>query len=314
MELYIVSDIGGTQIRVAAHDSSTLSCIDQKKIATQRQGQYPIQRLINLIRDISKDHILKAISIGVPGFLDLEKGIILNCPNIPGWVNFPIRQILTEQFNVPIYINNDANLAALGEWKYGIGQGHKNLLYLTISTGIGSGVIINNQLLLGTKGLAGELGHTTLEPNGPLCGCGQYGHLEALASGTAIKAYVEAQIESGRSSTLSGSINFQGNDIFLAARNGDSLAFEAYQRAGKYLGMAIANFLHIFNPSIVILGGGVTQVGDLLFKPTESSLRDHVIRPEYIDMLQLTKSSLGDDVGLQGALAYLVLNNGNQII
>ncbi len=311
MELYIVSDIGGTQIRVAAHDSHTLMCVDQKKIATQLPGQSPIQRLVNLIKEISKNHSINSISIGVPGFLNLEKGIVLNCPNIPGWENFPIKQILLEHFNVPIFVNNDANLAALGEWKYGIGQGHRNLLYLTVSTGIGSGVIIDNQLLTGSTGLAAELGHVTMQPDGPLCGCGHRGHLEAFASGTAIKAYIFEQLLAGKSSLVSATNGLHGNDVFLAAKNGDALAIEAYERAGRYLGIAIANFLHTFNPSIVIIGGGVTQVGDLLFKPLECSLYERVIRPEYIENLLLTKASLGDDVGLQGALAFLLQNTGD---
>ncbi len=310
MELYIVSDIGGTQIRVAAHDSHTLSCVDQKKIATHMPGQLPIQRLISLIKEISNNHSIKSISIGVPGFLNLEKGIILKCPNIPGWENFPIKQILVEHFNVPIFVNNDANLAALGEWKYGIGQGHKNLIYLTVSTGIGSGVIINNQLLTGSTGLAAELGHVTMQPDGPLCGCGHRGHLEAFSSGTAIKAYILEQIQRGRLSMLSATDGLHGNDVFLAAKNGDTLAIDAYDRAGMYLGIAIANLLHTFNPSIVIIGGGVTQVGDLLFEPLERSLLERVIRPEYVENLLLTKASLGDDVGLQGALAFLIDNKG----
>lgn len=308
MDVYIVSDIGGTQIRVAAYDSRNIELVNQKKIPTQAQGQLPIERLIALIEGVAGIHTIKAIAFGVPGFLDLKNGIILKAPNVSGWTNYPIVQILVEKFHVPIFMNNDANLAALAEWKYGAGIGHKNLLYLTISTGIGSGVIVNESLLEGADGIAAELGHITLLPDGPLCGCGHRGHLEALSSGTAIRNYVIEQLNNGRDSMLINTPVLDGNNIVQAAQNGDLLAIEAYQRAGKYLGIAIANFLHIFNPSIVVLGGGVIQAGELLFSPMNSSLLESIAIEEYIQNLTITTATLGDDVGLRGALALLLLN------
>ncbi len=264
--------------------------------------------LIALIEGVVGIHTIKAIAFGVPGFLDLKNGIILKAPNVSGWTNYPIVQILVEKFHVPIFMNNDANLAALAEWKYGAGIGHKNLLYLTISTGIGSGVIVNESLLEGADGIAAELGHITLLPDGPLCGCGHRGHLEALSSGTAIRNYVIEQLNNGRDSMLINTPVLDGNNIVQAAQNGDLLAIEAYQRAGKYLGIAIANFLHIFNPSIVVLGGGVIQAGELLFSPMNSSLLESIAIEEYIQNLTITTATLGDDVGLRGALALLLLN------
>ncbi len=307
MEIYVVSDVGGTQIRVASFDVETLTLIKQKKIPTQSSGQLPEDRLLQLIKKIKEDHTVKAIAVAAPGFLDPDLGIVYEAPNIPGWNNFPLKKILSDAFHVPVFIGNDANLAALGEWKFGAGIGHNNLLYLTISTGIGGGAIIDNHLILGQKGLAGEFGHVTILPDGPICGCGKKGHIEALASGTAIKNYVNEQIAAGRASSLRKFEKITGERITAAAQHGDELAIEAYNRAGYYLGIAVTNFLHMLNPSIVIFGGGVSLSGDLLFVPMRKSLQDRVVSPAYLENLTFTTSQLGDDVGLKGALALLVI-------
>lgn len=306
MEIFVASDVGGTQIRVAAFDMHTHTLLTQKKIATQVHEQNPTDRLINLIDEVGQGHNIKAISIGVPGFLDPKQGTIIEAPNVPGWINLPIRQLLFSHFKVPVFLGNDANLAALGEWKYGAGIGHNNLLYLTISTGIGSGVIIDGNLILGEQGLAAEFGHVTVLPDGPMCGCGHRGHLEALSSGTAISNYVKQEILNGRHSSLDHEKSISSKHIFKAAQTGDVLSIEAFERAGKYLGIALANFLHMLNPSIVIFGGGVSQAGPLLFTSMQSALRDSIISEKYLDQLIITTAKLGDDVGLKGALALLL--------
>lgn len=314
MEIYVVSDVGGTQIRVASYDVETLSLINQKKIPTQAKGQLPVDRLIQLIQAIKEDHTIKAIAVAAPGFLDPDLGIVYEAPNIPGWENYPLRKILEDVFNIPIFLGNDANLAALGEWKFGAGIGHSNLLYLTISTGIGSGAILNNELLLGHKGLAGEFGHVTVLPDGPICSCGRQGHIEAIASGTGILNYVNEQISAGRTTFLSNLEKITGKDISQAAQNGDILAIEAYNRAGYYLGIALANFLHMLNPSIVIFGGGVSSSGELLFEPMHKSLEERLISPAYLDGLTFTTAQLGDEVGLKGALALLVTKMSSNLL
>ncbi len=306
MEIYIVSDIGGTQLRVAAYHTTDLSRISVKKIPTQGDGLTPTERLIHLIREVKKDHHIKAIAVAAPGYLDPQKGIVYAAPNIPGWKNLNLRQILNDNFQAPIFLGNDANMAALGEWKFGAGIHHRNLLYLTISTGIGSGVIVDNRLVLGENGLAAEFGHVTLDPDGPVCGCGHRGHLEAYASGTGISNYVRQQLSAGIHSRLKREDSLTSKEIFMAAQQGDPLAVEAFTRAGKYLGIGIANFLHIINPSIVILGGGVTQAGELLFTPMHQALQESIISPQYLNNLKITTAVLGDDVGLKGALALLI--------
>jgi glucokinase len=227
----------------------------------------------------------------------------LETPNIKEWVNFPLAPKLSERFGVPVHLDNDANMAGLAEWQYGAGKGHHNLIYLTISTGIGGGVISQDQLLQGFHGMGAELGHMTVLADGPVCGCGQRGHIEAISSGTAIARYVNEQIHAGQKSTLLSSPNLSTVQIADAALKGDTLAISAFERAGYYLGIAVANYLAIFDPSILVFGGGVSQVGDLLFKPFEASLRQHVFHPHYLDDLVITKAALGDDAGLLGALA-----------
>jgi glucokinase len=200
-------------------------------------------------------------------------------------------------------LGNDANLAALGEWKYGAGKGHHHLIYLTISTGIGGGVIINDQLLLGSVGLAGEMGHITVLLDGPLCGCGQRGHLEAVASGTAIVRWVEDELFQGAVSILPADQPISGAMITQSARKGDRLAIAALARAGSFIGQALANFVHIFNPSIIVFGGGVSQAGRFLLDPIRKTLEEQCLIPEYYNKLILTPSALGDEAGLMGALA-----------
>ena len=306
MEIYIVSDVGGTQIRVAAFEVATLNQISLKKIPTQSKDQQPVDRLIQLIDETRRGYDIRAIAVAAPGFLDPDKGIVYEAPNIPGWVDLPLKKILEDKFAIPVYLGNDANMGALVEWNFGEGIGHHNLRYLTISTGIGSGAVINDQLLVGNKGLPGEFGHVTVLPDGPMCGCGKRGHIEALSSGTGILNYLKQQIKNGRHSSLTSLDKITGKDITQAAISGDQLAIEAYERAGKYLGIALANFLHMLNPSIVIFGGGVTSAGELLFAPMRQSLQDSIMSPAYLDGLTITSAKLGDDVGIKGLLALLI--------
>lgn len=248
---------------------------------------------------------MNGIGIAAPGPLDPFEGVIIEAPNVPGWVDLSLCQIIQDSFNVPVALGNDANLAALGEWKFGAGKGHHNLIYLTVSTGIGGGVIVDDNLLIGEHGLAAELGHITVQKGGPKCGCGQSGHLEALASGTAITHWVKKQLASGTSSVLADIKNLDGAKISEAARSGDKLAAAAFEKAGAYIGRALADLLHIFNPTIVIIGGGVSQSWDFIIEPIWKKLEERVMTPNYLDDLVITRAGLSDNSGLMGALALI---------
>ncbi|OGO12867.1 MAG: hypothetical protein A2Y53_07400 [Chloroflexi bacterium RBG_16_47_49] len=300
---YIVADVGGTHIRAACFQTQSQVPTIVKRIHTKGSDP-PHERLINLIDSIiPNDEQIAAITIAAPGPLDPFEGIIFEAPNIPGWTNLPLKKLVQDHFNVPVAIGNDANLAALGEWRFGAGVGHRHLLYITVSTGIGGGVIIDNQLLLGAHGLAAELGHITVIPDGPLCGCGKRGHLEAVTSGPAIARWAEQEISQGIPSSLPLNRPLTAKDVSNAAIHGDELAQAALARGGTYLGIAIADYLHVFNPSMVIIGGGVSQSGESFFGPLRSAMSEHVLSKKYLEDVTLTTSALGDDVGLMGALA-----------
>ena len=306
--MYIAIDIGGTQIRVAIYPKGETRPIKQKRIPTKGKNETPLERLIGLVAEMwPVNDSVCAIVAAAPGWVNPQLGIVYTCPNIPGWDNLPLAQILHDRFGVPVKLGNDANLAALGEWRYGAGRGHHNLIYLTISTGIGGGVIIDDRMLLGAHGIAAEMGHVTVIPDGPMCGCGQRGHLEAVGSGTAIGRYVAEQLAQGVPSSLSEIVNPTGRDISEAAEHGDPLAKAALGRAGTHIGHAIANFLHIFNPSMIILGGGVSRSGPFLLEPLRAGIAERIISPEYLHGLVITTAELGDDAGLLGAVALAEL-------
>lgn len=306
MRTFITLDIGGTNTRCALFDEGSIKPIKQAKITTSIDGQPAIERLIKIISEIwPDDNSVAGICAGAPGSINVNEGVVILAPNIPGWKNFELGKILSEKFKVPVFINNDARMAAIGEWKYGAGIGHDNLMYFTISTGLGNGTISHGRLLEGSIGIATESGHVVIDENGPLCGCGKKGHLEAYSSGTGIENFVRDEIGKGVNSTLSSLQNPGAWQIAEAARKGDALAKKAFERAGYYLGIGISNYLHIFNPSCVIFGGGVSQSGDLLMLPFRKSLESHVLNINYLSNLEIKLASLGDDVGIIGAMAYL---------
>lgn len=296
-------------MRAALYEPENPKPISHQRIQTHTEEPGVYERMTALIKSIwPKDRKVLAIGIASPGPLDPYTGYILKTPNIKEWQNFPLGPNLSRDFNVPVFVENDANLAALGEWKFGAGRGHHHLLYLTISTGVGGGVIADDHLLQGYHGLATELGHTIVEPDGPLCSCGFAGHLEAFSSGPAIVKYVIRELEVGASSSLHLGEIITARVVAAAAAKGDELAISAYKRAGDYLGIGVANFLVAFDPSIVVFGGGVSQVGPLLFDPFRGSLKKRVFHPRYLEDLKIEMAALGDDAGLLGALALAQLS------
>ncbi|HJS19951.1 MAG TPA: ROK family protein [Anaerolineales bacterium] len=303
MSLIVAVDIGGTQIRAASYESGSISPFASKRTRSHAKKPGVFDRLVQAVEAVWQAGKVEAIGIASPGPLDPYSGTILDTPNIPEWVNFPLGPKLCDHFGVPVFLDNDANMAGLAEWQYGAGRGHDNLVYLTVSTGIGGGVISNGHLLQGFRGMAAELGHMIVDPNGPLCGCGHRGHVESFASGPAVARYAVEQIKAGRKSSLQIEPEPSAVQVAEAAHQGDALAISAYERAGFYLGIAVANYLAIFDPSILIFGGGAAKAGELLFDPFQKSLHKHVFHPHYLDNLIITKAALGDEAGLLGALA-----------
>jgi glucokinase len=304
MKAFIVADVGGTQIRAGIFTAGNPVPLTVKKIKTVEGHQMPTDRLIGLLHEIWPDDMeVAGIIVAVPGFLDPYEGFVFEAVNVPGWNKLNLREIIQDEFHIPVLLGNDANLAALGEWRYGAGRGYHDILYLTISTGIGGGAIINDQLLVGARGFAGEFGHVTVRPEGPKCTCGQRGHLEAMAAGPAIARFVKEKIAIGFDCSLAGKTNISAKDVSEAAKAGDPLCIRAIQQAGTYIGFALSDFLHILNPAIIILGGGVGLSGNLIVDAIIAAMPERIMGRGYLDKLIITTAQLGDEAGLIGGLA-----------
>lgn len=304
MNATIAIDIGASKMRAASYTIKNTNPIIYNQITTRSEGMSIEDRLVNLIESVwPEDYQVLAIAAACPGPMDPINGIIVSPPNIPEWNYFPLQEYLETKFEIPVSLNNDASLAAYGEWFFGAGKGHHDLIYLTISTGIGGGLILGDELYIGASGFAAELGHTTVIHQGPMCSCGQTGHLEAIASGPSIVRWVKSKLEDESLKVHFPEGELDAKLVSDAAEDGNELAIAAYERAGKYIGIAIADFLHIFNIRTVIIGGGVSRAGEILFDPIRKSVEDSVISEVYLDGLQILPAGLGDDSGLMGALA-----------
>ena len=310
VEPIVVVDLGGTQLRAAlcAPDGTILKRV-RKKTQASRGPEGVMARVLRAVEGVwPKEGRVQAISMVAPGPLDPFEGVVIGAPNLPGWGHVPVRDILA-RFGVPVYVNNDANLAALGEHRYGAGRGFDDLIYITISTGIGGGIILDGRLFVGSKGLAGEIGHIVVQPGGALCGCGNRGCLEAMASGTAIGRQARTLAASGRAPAIlaaaGGDVRqVTARSVSVAAAQGDKVARKLFRQAGRYIGIAVANLMHLFNPQRFVLGGGVAQAGELLFKPIRRTACRWVLVPEFCAGVDIVPAELGDDAGLMGALAF----------
>lgn len=250
------------------------------------------------------------IGIGSPGQIDFNKGTVSDPPNLKNWKTVPVKKIFEREFPVEIKIDNDANAAALGELFFGAGKRLKYFVYMTVSTGIGGGVIIDKKVYRGFFGGAGEIGHMIIAENGPQCGCGNKGCLEALGAGFSIRRRALEKIKQGRNSKILDLVN--GNlakidpiIIEKAAKTGDSLAKEIWNETGYFIGIGVANLINIFNPQAVIIGGGVSKAGKLLFDPLCQSAKKNSFPLAY-KSCKIIPAALGDDVGILGAAALLL--------
>ncbi len=224
---------------------------------------------------------IRAVGVGVPGPIVSEAGMVSGPPIMPGWDGFPIRDTLQARWNCPVTLNNDSELGALGEWAFGAGRGERYLIYIKVGTGIGSGLLLDGQIYGGITGSAGEIGHITIDENGPECQCGNKGCLEAFAGGRAIANRAIDAVHKGQRTLLvekSPIESITTQDVIAAARRGDLLSQQIVAEAGGHLGTAIANLVNLFNPSMVVIGGGVSQIGDLLLEPIRRSVQQRSLR------------------------------------
>ena len=250
---------------------------------------------------------LAGVGVGVPGPVIADEGMVMAPPIMPGWDRYPIRLTLENKWGTAVTLNNDAELGALGEWAFGAGRGEKNLAFIKVGSGIGAGLIINKQIYGGTTGSAGEIGHLTVDEKGPLCACGNRGCLEAFAGGHAIAAQAKKLVAS-RKRTLLSEANIDSitaRDVVEAARRGDLAAQEILKRSGTFIGIAIAGLINLINPSTVIIGGGVAQVGDLLTGPIRQAVHARSLRASEHGV-RITMAMLGRRSSLIGALVQAI--------
>lgn len=319
---FIGIDLGGTNIKAALVNTETGEIAAVRSTPTHaREGHDAVlAQMAVLIEEIilasnlSKDNV-GGIGIGIPGALDLERGTTVFLPNLPGnWRNVPVRDQLARLSHLPVAILNDARSMTLGEWKFGAGRGFDTACY-TLGTGIGGGLVINGRLHLGINGSAGELGHVSVDLNGPKCGCGSQGCIEAYASGPAIAALGMKAVVQGRNTTIAdmcgGDLNKITPELVCeAARRGDEAAREIYEFAGTVIGAGIANVITAVTPRRIVIGGGVAAAGELILDPIRRSMRARVF---LVDALQVevVAAQLGNNAGLIGAALWARQTLGN---
>ena len=307
-------DIGGTKIAVA------LETLGGKKIAlrqlptkTEIGANAIVETIFQAMTEMLEENQSNLVSIGIgcPSPLDIENGLVMSPSNLRDWVDFPIVKLFQERFRVPVILENDANTAALGEYVYGAGRGFQNIVYITVSTGIGGGIILNGEIFHGVSLGAGELGHTIVQPDGIRCNCGSIGCLETICAGVHIARRAREGLLKGESSLLNEMTThideISAKTVVEAVRRADRLAVEIWDETCRYLAIGIANVISMLAPEAVIIGGGISAAGDLLFVPLRRMMPEFVsmIPPEKINILP---AELGSESGVCGALVLAKKN------
>jgi glucokinase len=307
-------DLGGTKILTAVVEPGGRMVSRDHSVTPAAKGPDAVVQAIldSAERALRQAGIppssLRAIGIGAPGLSDPSTGILFTSPNLPGWENVPLRDIVEEKFAVKTFLINDGNAAALGEFYFGAGRRARNFIYVTVSTGIGGGIMIGGRIYTGAAGTAGEVGHMTIDPQGPPCNCGNTGCWEQFGSGTALTREARSQILAGAKTSI---LDHAGGEmervnpeaIHRAARNGDSLARDLIVRTGTYVGIGLANLINLFNPELVVIGGGLSNIGDLLLEPAYREAERRSFRQSYRSV-RFSGAQLGRNSGVLGAAAF----------
>ena len=317
-ERYIVGvDLGGTNIVVGAMPEDGSSELAMRSLPTHgEEGPAAVvDRIVGMVEDViaqviaetgAKREDFLGVGIGSPGPLDRERGMVIVSPNL-GWRDFPLRDEIGSRVRMTATLDNDANCATLGEWWCGAAKGHRNVVGITIGTGIGGGLILDGQLYHGSSDAAGEIGHTTIDSNGRRCKCGNYGCVEAYASGPAIAERAREALDGSEDSALlvlagGDPANITAQTVYEAARQNDPVAVEVVRETARILGTAISTLINIINPDVVVIAGGVTQAGDALFDPLRSEVRRRAFKTA-VDACEIVPGMLPLSAGVVGAVA-----------
>jgi glucokinase len=306
-------DLGGTKIcgAIASFEGDIIS---KYTISTKaEEGEKAVlERIITVIEKVieesklDKDEII-SIGIGSPGPLDAKEGKIITTPNLP-FKNFNIVKPIKDKFNIPVYLDNDANAAAIGEYVFGAGKGTDSMVFITVSTGIGGGAVLNGKVYRGNTCNALEIGHMTIEKNGPRCNCGNYGCAEALASGTAIARFAKEAVEKGETTSLSSFEKITAYEVFKEAEKGDSVAKSVLNKALNYLGICVSNIIASFDPEMVIIGGGVSKGGAIVFDKVKDVVQQRCFKVMW-ENTKIVPAALGTDAGVIGAVALAIMES-----
>ncbi|MBU7006267.1 ROK family protein [Phosphitispora fastidiosa] len=311
-------DLGGTNIKGALLDLDggiiekreipTLANAGPEAVAGRIAGM--ITELEAAVRDTGKS--VAGVGIGVPGQPERSTGEVIFAPNLY-WRNVPLVKYLRRYTGLPVFLENDANVAALGEQWRGAGQGSANMVMVTIGTGIGGGIVLDGRLYTGSNGAAGELGHAVIEPAGPQCSCGRRGCLETLTSATAMVRMAREALDRGVKTELSKEENLEARDIIMAAQAGDRLALDIVEKAAYYLGIGLGNIINILNPDTIVIGGGVSRAGELLFEPLCRNARANCLDCAG-SIVRIVPAQLGNDAGFVGAAKLVLQDNTKKCI
>lgn len=305
-------DVGGTNVKIALVDKSGKIIYSNSVPTYAKMGyEYTVNNIKQAIKDLMKETNTSAkdidgIGFDFPGQVDYKTGVVKLAPNIPGWVNVPIAQMIEEEFHIPTRIDNDVRCAALGEMKFGAGQGCENFVCITVGTGIGSGLVVNGQLVRGASNAAGEIGHIKLQmKDGLICGCGDTGCLEAYASGPSIVAMAQDYIKGGKSTKFREMAAAEGGEITpymvaKAAEAGDPVAKRIFAIVGEYIGIGLTSVINLLNPEKVIIGGGVAEAGDLLLEPIRKTIKERAMVVAG-SAVEIVPAQLGNSAGVIGA-------------
>ncbi|MEI7884509.1 MAG: ROK family protein [Clostridia bacterium] len=308
MQVYLGVDVGGTKIAAGLVDLSG-KVLERQEVPTEswlgaKQVKLKILDIMKRMLEIDRYKVLAA-GVGFPGIINHHTGETEQAANIKDWGKEKLGVIMQQAFPLlPVYFANDANAAALGELYFGAGKGFHDVCYITVSTGIGSGFISGGKLIVGKNGGAGEIGHMIIQPDGPLCGCGSRGCLEAFASGTALALRAKQRLATGETSILHKKQHISAIEVFAAADAGDELAQACVAEQNKYLGMGIVNVVNLFNPELVIVGGGVSKRGEKLLDPIRKYCSQHAFACNK--HTPIVQAQLKGDVGIVGAAAVAI--------
>lgn len=310
---YIVGiDLGGTKIAVAVVAAGGKVLASLRDWTRPEEGpEKVLQKMDAMIGAVLAQagitgERVAGLGIGAPGPVDYRRGTVHTLTNLPGWREVELVKVFHQRYGWPVAVDNDANAAALGEYLFGSGRGVDDMVYLTVSTGIGGGIIESGCLVRGAWGVAGEVGHMVLEPQGEICNCGNRGCWETISSGSAIAWQVRRRLAEGEQSLvteLAGGEEIRAEHVFKAKEMGDSLATDVIDRALEYLGIGVANVVNILNPQRVVLGGGVTNAGKVLFDPVRRKVREMGFGPAA--QVEIVPATLGANAGVVGAAALV---------